>query len=202
MVNQESYIKFQCNLIVTKLDEFPEFFELNALRHKLLEQNFIGANSDGTGFGNLSICCGSTNQFIVTGTATGGIKELKLEHYAKVTAYDFAKNSLTCEGEIKASSESLSHAAIYESDINIKAVAHIHSLELWEKLLNKVPTTSEECAYGTPELAFAIKKLFVNTNLVEQKIIVLGGHREGIMLFASSIQKVDNFAQQLLSTFE
>lgn len=199
MQTQESYIKFQCNLVVTKLNEFPLFTELNALRRLLLEQNFIGVNSsDGTGFGNLSVRCGNTNQFIITGTATGGIKELKLEHYVKVIAYDFAQNSLTCEGEIKASSESLSHAAIYESDASVKVVAHIHSLELWQKLLNKAPTTPEEYAYGTPELAYAIKKLFVDKEVAKQKVIVLGGHKDGIMLFANSIQKIDYCAQTIL----
>jgi L-ribulose-5-phosphate 4-epimerase len=40
------------------------------------------------------------------------------------------KNSLTCQGQVKASSKSLTHAAIYAANPRVKAVIHVHCLSL------------------------------------------------------------------------
>jgi L-ribulose-5-phosphate 4-epimerase len=74
------------------------------------------------------------NIFVITGSGTGSLKKLSAEHYTRVTAYDLLKNTLTSAGPIKASSESLTHAAVYETLPLINTVLHIHHLALWEKL--------------------------------------------------------------------
>lgn len=190
MLEQEGYIKFNCQLIKHELDEFPEFVELNNLRTRLWHNNLVGVDANGVGYGNVSVRVGNSNKFIITASATGYIADLKLEHYTKVIFYDFARNTLTCEGRFKASSESLSHAAIYESDMACQVVVHIHNLELWEKLLHKVPTVSFDAAYGTPEMALAIKTLFVTTDVKLKKVIVMGGHKSGILFFGCNINEV------------
>ena len=60
---------------------------------------------------------------------------------------------MTCRGASQASSESLTHAAIYEMDDGIHAVVHVHDPELWQHLKNTFPTTDPDAAYGTPEMA-------------------------------------------------
>ena len=64
--------------------------------------------------------------FLITGTQTGEIKNLNREHYTCVTDYNIEKNFIRSEGPIKASSESLTHAMIYELDPAIKVVIHVH----------------------------------------------------------------------------
>ena len=143
----------------------------------------MGVDSNGIGFGNLSVRDGETNSFYITGSGTGGMEELKLEHCAKVTAFDFGRNWLRCEGSTIASSESLTHAAVYESDPNAAAAIHGHDLELWAALLDQVPTTGRGVEYGTPAMADEVRRLFKMTDVKSRKIFVMAGHEGGVVAF-------------------
>ena len=122
---------------------FDALAELNACRRKLLEQRLMGVDSNGIGFGNLSVRDGASRNFYITGSATGGLPELTPTDCVRVVEYDFARNWLRYEGTAIPSSESLTHAAIYESDPSISAVIHCHDSALWGTLLDRVPTTFE-----------------------------------------------------------
>ena len=89
----------------------------------------------------------------------------------------------------KASAESLTHAAVYEALPEVGAVVHVHSLWLWEKLLNNYPTTSVKIEYGTPEMALAVQSLAAERGQKEEKIIIMGGHREGILAFGKNLEE-------------
>ena len=130
--------------------------------------------------------------FLISGTATGGLSTLNESHYSLVTNYNLSTNTVTCEGPLKASSESLTHALIYECAETINAVIHIHNLNLWNKLIYEVPTSNEKIAYGTPEMANEIKRLFDETTLIKEKIIVMGGHQEGIISFGKDLEEAGN----------
>jgi L-ribulose-5-phosphate 4-epimerase len=87
------------------------------------------------------------------------------------------------------SSESLTHAAIYESDPSTSAVIHCHDSGLWATLLNRAPTTSKSVAYGTPEMAYEIVRLFKVTNMRSRKILVMAGHEGGVVNFGKNLQE-------------
>ena len=190
-------LKFNYNWIKEKPLDWEYLSELDKWRTKLYEYGLIGVYENGIGYGNISVRFGHNN-FIITGTATGHIRELKPEHYTKVTEYDLSKNTLTTEGPIKASSESLTHAVIYEYDKNINAVIHVHHLGLWNKLLDKFPTTNKTVEYGTTAMANEIIRLFNQTNLLEQKILVMAGHEEGIVCFGKN---TEDAGERLLNAF-
>ena len=120
----------------------------------------MGVDSNSVGFGNVSVRDGVSGNFYITGSATGGLPELTPTDCVRVVAYDFAKNWLRYEGVAIPSSESLTHAAIYESDPTTSAVIHCHDSGLWATLLDRAPTTSKSVAYGTPEMAYEIMRLF------------------------------------------
>ncbi len=199
----EGYIKFNCNWLPEEFPFHEEIYgQLENSRTKLYELGLIGMYPDGIGFGNISVKSGESTLFIITGSATGQFPELDQSHYALVTGFDFEKNSISCSGLIKASAESLTHAAIYEALPEAGAVVHIHCLWLWEKLLNDYPTTSAEIEYGTPEMAYSVGKLASEIKEKAEKIIVMGGHREGILAFGSNLHvatseiiKIYNFYQ-------
>ena len=181
----EGYIKFNCNRTQKEFPFQEEIFnQLEAARTKLFALGLIGMYPDGIGFGNISVKSDDNKSFIITGSATGQFEKLDQSHYALITGYDFEKNSISCTGLTKASAESLTHAAIYESLPEVGAVVHVHCLWLWEKLLNNYPTTSAEIEYGTPEMAYSVGKL---SSEINEKIIVMGGHREGILAFGSNL---------------
>jgi L-ribulose-5-phosphate 4-epimerase len=187
-MDEKGVVKFNCNWIHEKPIEDEWLKDLNLWRNKLYDLGLIGLNKDGIGFGNISVRY-QQNQFIITGSATGKYERLTNEHYTLVTAYDLYKNSLTAVGPVIASSESLTHATIYESDPDILAVIHIHSRLIWETLLNKIPTTDSNVEYGTPEMAFEIFRLFKETNLKDKKILVMAGHEEGIVSFGRKLNE-------------
>ena len=170
------------------MPRFAGFAELNRYRRKLLVLGVIGVDASGVGFGNLSIRNGATPRFYITGSATAGISELMPAHYAKVVAYDFVRNWLECEGITVASSESLTHAAVYESDPTARAVIHCHDMKLWSGLLDKVPTTPKKVEYGTPEMAYAVRRLFDTTDVRKKKIFVMAGHEGGLVTFGRDLR--------------
>lgn len=186
-MSETGVVKFQCEHVRVQLAQFEEFEELNRCRRKLLQLRMIGVDANGIGFGNMSVRAGDPCALYITGSGTGGVPQLTLAHFAKVTAYDFARNWLRCEGEAVASSESLTHAAVYEAAPEAAAVIHCHSARLWEQLLDRVPTTSADVEYGTPEMALEVQRIFRETDLHAQRIFVMGGHAAGIVAFGANM---------------
>lgn len=186
-------IKFTCDRVAVKLSRFAGFDELNKYRRNLLRLGTIGIDTNGVGFGNLSVRIGATSHFYITGSGTGKLPELTPADCARVVAYDFTRNWLQCEGLTAASSESLTHAAVYESDPTTGAVVHCHDMKLWKALLHKVPTTPGKVEYGTPEMAYAVRGLFDNTDVLKKKIFVMAGHEGGVVAFGRDLRSA--FAQ-------
>ncbi len=182
------YVKFTFQGARTDITPFDALTGLNAYRRKLLEQRLIGVDSNGVGFGNVSVRDGASKNFYITGSATGGLPELTSTDCVRVVAYDFARNWLRYEGAAIPSSESLTHAAVYESDPSTSAIIHCHDLGLWATLLDRVPATSKAVAYGTPEMAYEIMRLFEVSNVRSEKILVMAGHEGGIVTFGEDLE--------------
>ncbi|MBV8886286.1 MAG: class II aldolase/adducin family protein [Chroococcidiopsidaceae cyanobacterium CP_BM_RX_35] len=185
----EGYIKYRCRWIHSKPLHVDEIIEINKWRNKLHQLGLIGQYNNGISFGNISIRYKQAGKFIISGTQTGLLLCLTPFHYTLVTDVDIDKNCLTCQGPIKASSESLTHAAIYNASSAVNAVIHVHHLELWKRLMNKVPTSSVDLSYGTPEIAKEIIRFFKEDNLIEEKILVMGGHEEGIISIGRNLSE-------------
>jgi L-ribulose-5-phosphate 4-epimerase len=195
----EGYIKYNINWINEPLPVIvPE--QLMVWRDKMHELKQIGHYAEiNIGYGNISVKV--DGGFLISGTQTGDVFPIEQKHFTLVTDYDIKANSVTCKGEIKASSESMTHAAVYEADDTINTIIHIHNMELWEKLMNKVPTTQKQVPYGTPEMANEIFRLFNETNVQEEKVIVMAGHEEGIIFFGSSIKEAQVLVEKTVSTY-
>ena len=146
-------------------------------------------DSNGVGFGNLSVRDGASGNFYITGSATSGLPDLPPTDCVRVVAFDFAKNWLRYEGAAIPSSESLTHAAIYESDASTSAVIHCHDSVLWRTLLDRAPTTSKAVAYGTPEMAYEIMRLFTKSDVRSRQIFVMAGHEGGIVAFGKNLEE-------------
>jgi ribulose-5-phosphate 4-epimerase/fuculose-1-phosphate aldolase len=150
------------------------------------------------GFGNISIRDGNTSRFFITGSATGGLEDLTENHYTLVTDFNFQENHLTCQGPIKASSESLTHAAVYVAAPEVNAVIHVHHLKSWQKLLNRIPTTSSNVAYGTPQMSLEILRLFKETDLKNKRVLAMGGHQEGLISFGKDMEEAGKVLLDLI----
>lgn len=184
----EGYIKFTADWQESAPLPTALLQELNEYRQRVFDLGLIGAYDNGIGFGNISKRHPEyPEQFLISGSATGNFATLTGEHYALVTAVDIDANSLDCKGPTIASSESMSHAVIYQELPWVQGVIHIHNLEMWHRLLHQVPTTDAGAAYGTPEMAYSIIDLIRTTDLPERKLFVMEGHEEGVFVFGSSL---------------
>ena len=197
-MNEEGVIKFNCTWIKAAPPNFELIKELNTWRDTLYKLKLLGATKDGIGYGNIS--CRYKENFVISGSGTGKLKHLTNEHYATVIDYSVKENALTAIGPVIASSESLTHAMIYVNQPAINAVFHIHHFALWKKLLNKIPTTHIEVAYGTPAMANEIVRLFKETKLASEKIFVMAGHEEGIVSFGKDANEAGNILLAALHT--
>ncbi|MBA3385815.1 MAG: class II aldolase/adducin family protein [Chthoniobacterales bacterium] len=182
-MSETGAVKFSYEQVAVAPVEFAGLEEMNACRRKLMQLGWLGVESNGIGFGNLSVRIGRTNRFFITGSGTGGFAQLAPEQFAEVIEYDFQRNWLHCAGETVASSESLTHAAVYEADASVSAVIHCHSATGWKRLLGRWPTTDPDVEYGTPEMARAVMRLFQTTDVKERRLFVMAGHEGGIVAF-------------------
>jgi L-ribulose-5-phosphate 4-epimerase len=196
-MKDEGVIKFNCNWVQGNLPDAALINALNEWRSRLYEKKLIGVTPDDIGYGNMSIRF-RENQFIITGSTTGKIEKLSPQHYTLVTAYNINQNSLTTIGPIKASSESLTHAMIYECCKDANAVFHVHHKDLWEKLLLILPFTRTEVPYGTPQMAKEIERLFKKENLAHHKIFAMGGHEEGVVSFGNTLDEAGQILEDHL----
>lgn len=148
------------------------------------------------GYGNVSVRDDDGAVF-VTGTQTGHVDSFAPEHVVRILGYDLAANRVACEGPLRASSETLSHLALYEAAATIGGVVHVHDATGWTSLRGRVPTTDADVAYGTPAMARALGALA--REAPEGGVIVMGGHADGIIGYGSD---PDDAAARLLHALE
>jgi len=195
-MQDEGYIKYKFDLQkqVLKIDQ-SVFESINHWRSRLYKKSWIGIYDDGVGYGNISVRI-SENDFYISGTATGGKETLNADHYTIVDYYNIEQNYIKCKGLIAASSESLSHAAIYSVNNSIQCIIHIHNSSLWNKYSNQLPTTSNTVSYGTPNMARALQEcaMQIKKNF---GVIIMGGHKDGIIAFGENLEQVYDLLNQL-----
>lgn len=189
--SEEGYVKYKAHWTPGPPLPAAHTQALGEARQRLYRAGLIGVYPDGVGYGNLSSRLDAIGRFVITGTATGHLPALTPMHYAVVTHVETDANALWCEGPIAASSESMSHAALYAACPWVQAVAHVHHLGLWERLLHHYPTTAAEAAYGTPAMARSIVHLLRTTDLPQRRLLVMHGHKEGLIAFGELEETVE-----------
>lgn len=183
----EGYIKYSAVHSTVPSLMYPQWEELNNVRTHLHTLGLIGSYPNGIGYGNVSVRT-EGNQFLISGSATGNHAILTRDDYCTVRSFDIAQNTVVSEGaQRQASSESLTHGAVYAHSPTAYCVIHVHSRILFDRMCTAgVLSTSPTAAFGTPELAWAIADLVKKTEQ-ESALFVSLGHDEGIFAYASSI---------------
>jgi len=184
---EEGYIKYTCDWLKQDIAiSVKTIQELNLYRSLLIKWGMIGKIPEGPGFGNVSVRHNNYS-FYITGTNTGHKPVLTQHEIALVTEVDSNKNYLSCIGLTQASSESMSHHAVYNTLPAIGAVIHIHHKKMWKYYLHKIPTTPVFVLYGTPEMAHEITSNVLSHP--QNKVIILGGHQDGLLSFGTDLKE-------------
>lgn len=167
----DGYVKYKARHIWGAQPDHPLLPDLDALRTELHDMGLVGALPDGTGFGNVSLRTGE-DTFLITGTGTGKKRCLGPAGYCTVTSFAIMSNEVSSQGPVRASSEALTHGAIYAAKKTARCVVHVHSRILFDSLQNAGHyATPAEAAYGTPALALAVANLARTTQCA---LFVLG----------------------------
>lgn len=186
-MSEEGYVKYRGIHEDGPPPAHPEWQALNALRTDLVKAGLVGALENGVGFGNVSLRFGEEGAFLISATATGHIPELGPEHYALVTRCNIEENIVWSRGPLRASSESMTHAAVYAAAPGIGCVVHAHHRGLYNDLLaGKAPATEAGAAYGTPAMAKSVAAL-VKAHPADG-VLVMTGHPEGFLLYAPNVE--------------
>ena len=185
----EGVVKYRCDWQEADPVAAATIADLMDWRDRLHSWGLISVYKNGIGFGNVSVRIGNSCQFVISGTQTAHLPTLGPESYCSVTEFNLEQNFLGCRGPVPASSESLTHAAIYLHRDDVGAIIHVHNPKLWQQLLFKIPTTRKEIPYGTPQMALEMFRLFEEENLADRKILAMAGHEDGIICFGSTLDE-------------
>jgi L-ribulose-5-phosphate 4-epimerase len=189
----EGYIKYVSHWTPGPATHKVAARELDTWRKPLYLAGLIGQYKDlGIGYGNISMRRGSGNLFLISGTQTGDLRSTDERHYSLVTDCDIRNNIVRCSGPVQASSEAMTHGAIYALGDAIGAVVHVHSAELWQSNLGKLPTPNPDIAYGPPDMALELDRLYRLAGFKESGVAVLAGHDEGLISFGTTLEEAAN----------
>ena len=201
MTDEEGVIKYLLNFVQAKPPAPEDILEINNWRTLLYQMQLIGQDDSrygGLGYGNISCRVFGTDHFIVTGTQTGSKPRLVASDYCVVSECDVEANRLTANGQLKPSSEAITHGAIYQFDANTNVVMHVHCPEIWRCAdALRLPKTGEATAYGTPELAREIKALFSANCFTHETLFVIPGHKDGVVAFGENAEQAGH---QIIAT--
>lgn len=197
----EGVVKFQAAhrdepLSATRFGELAR--TLIAWREILARLGLIGqdaARYGGAGYGNVSGRIGpfpgapGARAFLITGTQTGGRACMSLDDFCVVSRYDVERNRVESFGSALPSSESMTHGAIYDLGPHLRWVLHVHCPVLWRQAERlRLPLTARTVPYGTPEMAREVRRLHRETALAERRILAMGGHEDGIVVFGENVE--------------
>lgn len=186
----EGVIKFDARWRESPPLALPEIAELLEWRKPLYDAGLIGhIEAFDVGYGNLSARIGDNKRFVISGSQTGHIARPDARQFALVTDFSIDANFVASTGPVTASSESLTHAAIYALSPSIRAVVHVHSEELWVGLEASLASTLEGVGYGTPQMALEFARLYEETAFAETGVARMAGHEGGLISFGVSVRQ-------------
>lgn len=211
-ISEEGVIRFQAKHRIAALESEVHgaaAHSVLAWRDQLVLAGLVGRDPSrygGVGFGNLSgrlppfPGLPGRRPFLITGTQTGGRRSLTLEDLCVVTRYDFESNSVESFGPVQPSSESMTHGVLYDADPAIRFVFHGHSPAIWERARALgLPATEPRAGCGTPAMCREVQLLLGIPDVARGRLLVMGGHRDGVLAFGETAEEAGQALLDLLS---
>lgn len=182
----DGYIKYTSERCDGLVQPSALLDDLNRVRTELFHLGLIGVYPNGIGYGNLSIRA-SGDQFVITASATGAMPVLQREQFCLVESFSVEGNRVRSRGPLPASSESMTHGAIYAANRAVNCVIHVHGDRLFRYLLEQGwLATPASVPYGTPAMADAVACL-VNSQCGLPVLFAMAGHEDGVVAYGADI---------------
>ena len=182
---------------------------LIAWREILAKTRLVGQEPGlygGFGYGNVSARVGAPGaprahrSFLITGTQTSGKACMTLDDFCLVERCQTRSNRVWSRGAVLPSSESMTHGTLYGLGAHIRFVFHAHSPVIWQRAhALRIPTTEASVAYGTPEMAREVERLWRTSPLADLGILAMGGHEDGVIAFGRSAEEAGQVTLRFLA---
>jgi ribulose-5-phosphate 4-epimerase/fuculose-1-phosphate aldolase len=183
---------------------------LAAWREVLARLRLLGrdpARYAGLGYGNVSARLGpfgdvgrGGRRLLISGTQTADVPDLTLDQVCVVERYDVAAGQVWSFGPIAPSSESLTHAAIYDIAPAARVVLHAHAPEIWRNARGLgVAVTREGIEEGTPAMALEVQRLYRESTLASTGLVAMTGHEDGVVAFGASADEAGGILVRALA---
>lgn len=204
-VPSEGVIKFRLDFQEGPAPLGEHLLELNAWREIFRLLGLLGQDPTrygGFAFGNLSRRLPGQDRaaYLISGTQTGLLQTLQPSHYATVHQCNPAENLLKASGQIRPSSEALSHGALYQSNPEVLWVMHLHSPVIFNhRVPLALPCTDPTADYGTPEMAAEIQKLARALDHSGTGLLVMAGHQDGIIAYGPTAAETGRLVVETLA---
>ena len=202
MTEQEGVIKFQLDFRKQPVLNAADVAEISSWRTIMLQLGMLGQcpqRYDNYGFGNISQRFGGGDQFIISGTQTGGISKMTAADYALVSQCLPQQNRIVAQGDTKPSSEAMTHGQLYQIHHDINFVIHAHCPQIWQQADRlQLPQTGAEVPYGTVAMTQEVARLFRETPVLQQGIFTMAGHEDGVVAFGETAAQA---AQRLITIY-
>lgn len=189
----EGVIKFQMRHKYQSVkSDWQELRQMNAWRHLLFRLQMIGQDDKrygGLAFGNVSRRRGREGaHFWVSATQTSSKAFLSQEELCEVMAYDLQQHILYSRGLAPPSSETLTHASIYQAKAQVSCVIHVHSPDIWLQTHQLgLAHTDSNISYGTHAMVEATQNLLDGPLSGNCGLYTMLGHEDGVVAFAENI---------------
>jgi ribulose-5-phosphate 4-epimerase/fuculose-1-phosphate aldolase len=127
---------------------------------------------------------------VISGTQTGHLAKLSLNDYALIDSASVEQNQINSSGLTAPSSEALTHVGVYQQEASPQAVIHVHSPEIWRQTLAlNLPHTKAEIAYGSTEMAQAVKALLNSEQVRQLPLFTMLGHEDGVVAWGATLEQ-------------
>lgn len=199
---QEGVIKFDAQHEYTRLSwdgEGSRVASLFAWREVFRGLGLLGQEPgryEGLGFGNLSARLPSRTRaaghrrFLITCTQTSGAEVMDPEQLCVIERYELQAHRVVSRGPCLPSSESMTHAALYDADSELGFVFHVHAPAIWGAAdALGLPCTAERVEYGTPAMALEVRRVYRGGAGRKGQVIVMRGHEDGVLAFGATAQE-------------
>lgn len=208
---RDGVVQYTCALIPGCSPTEREGRDLSLWRRQLFALDVIGCDMSryGACYGNVSVRTGAwaapagRREFLVSCTQTGGDPDAGPTSLARVIQYDHDRNHVVAVGACPPSSEAMTHGAMYDASLDVRAIVHGHAPGLWRWLLaNHAPTTPKQVDYGTPEMAAAARAIVrgsEHTPWTYPGVLAMAGHEDGVVAWGASPKHA---TQRFLSVYE
>lgn len=165
--------------------------------------DLLGQHRDryqGFGYGNLSSRDGSRpDEFVITASQTAGAPDFDDSSLVRITHSNVARFWVDAVGQQPPSSETLTHAIVYQADRSIGWVFHVHCPEIWQRHADLgLPATPEHAPCGSAAMADAVEVLLARHH-VRPVVFVTLGHEDGVFACGTDAAATGNALVALLA---